>query len=138
MSLKFPKLKAANCIVAFLSSALQAFGMYNIHALSGVTEGGVLGATLLFDHWFGLSPAVSSFVLNIACYALGWKTLGKSFIAYSAIAACGLFRQLRRLRAVPAPVAGNRKPSPSGFRGGRAVHRCRRGALRPGGRRHHR
>lgn len=89
MSLKFPKLKTTNCIVAFLSSALQAFGMYNIHALSGVTEGGVLGATLLFDHWFGLSPAVSSFVLNIACYALGWKTLGKSFIAYSAIAACG-------------------------------------------------
>ena len=89
MSLKFPKLKATNCIVAFLSSALQAFGMYNIHALSGVTEGGVLGATLLFDHWFGLSPAVSSFVLNIACYALGWKTLGRSFIAYSAIAACG-------------------------------------------------
>ena len=89
MSLKFPKLKTTNCIVAFLSSALQAFGMYNIHALSGVTEGGVLGATLLFDHWFGLSPAVSSFVLNIACYVLGWRTLGKSFIAYSAIAACG-------------------------------------------------
>ena len=89
MSLTFPKLKTPNSVVAFLSSALQAFGMYNIHALSGVTEGGVLGATLLFDHWFGLSPAVSSFVLNIACYALGWKTLGKSFIAYSAIAACG-------------------------------------------------
>ena len=49
--------------------------MYNIHALSGVTEGGVLGATLLFDHWFGLSPAVSSFVLNIACYALGMPLL---------------------------------------------------------------
>ena len=95
MSLKFPKLKAANCIVAFLSSALQAFGMYNIHALSGVTEGGVLGATLLFDHWFGLSPAVSSFVLNIACYALGRKTLGKSFIAYSAsYAVCELFPPL--------------------------------------------
>ena len=89
MSLKFPKLKTTNCIVAFLSSALQAFGMYNIHALSGVTEGGVLGATLLFDHWFGLSPAVSSLVLNIACYVLGWRTLGKSFIAYSAFAACG-------------------------------------------------
>ena len=132
MSLKFPKLKATNCIVAFLSSALQAFGMYNIHALSGVTEGGVLGATLLFDHWFGLSPAVSSFVLNIACYVLGWRTLGKSFIAYSAIAACGY------LRAVPAPVAGYREPSPSGLRGGRIVYRRRRGALRPGGRRHHR
>lgn len=89
MSFEFPKLKASNCAVAFFSSALQAFGMYNIHALSGVTEGGVLGATLLLDHWLHISPAVSSFVLNAACYLLGWKTLGKSFIAYSLIAACG-------------------------------------------------
>lgn len=89
MSFEFPKLKASNCAVAFFSSALQAFGIYNIHALSGVTEGGVLGATLLLDHWLHISPAVSSFVLNAACYLLGWKTLGKSFIAYSLIAACG-------------------------------------------------
>ena len=89
MSLSLPKLKPSHCLTAFFSSALQAFGMYNVHALSGVTEGGVLGATLLFDHWLGISPAVSSFVLNAACYALGWKTLGKSFIAYSLIAACG-------------------------------------------------
>lgn len=89
MSLNLPKLKPTNCIIAFFSAALQAFGIYNIHALSGVTEGGVLGATLLIDHWLGISPAVSSFVLNAACYLLGWKTLGKSFIAYSIIAACG-------------------------------------------------
>lgn len=83
------KLKSINCLTAFLASAFQAFGMYNIHALSGVTEGGVLGATLLIDHWLSISPAVSSFLLNAACYALGWKTLGKSFIAYSLIAASG-------------------------------------------------
>ena len=35
------------------------------------------------------TTAASSFVLNAACYLLGWKTLGKSFIAYSLIAACG-------------------------------------------------
>lgn len=63
--------------------------MYNIHALSGVTEGGVLGATLLIDHWLGISPAVSGFVLNAACYILGWRTLGKTFIGYSLIAALG-------------------------------------------------
>lgn len=84
-----PKLTPRNCILAFLSAALQAFGMYNIHALSGVTEGGVLGAVLLIDHWLGLSPAVSSLLLNAVCYAVGWKTMGKSFLAYSAIAACG-------------------------------------------------
>ena len=89
MNIHLPKLKPSNCIIAFLASALQAFGMYNVHALSGVTEGGVLGAVLLIDHWLGISPALSSLILNAACYALGWKTLGRGFIAYSLIAACG-------------------------------------------------
>ena len=83
------KLKFSNCLIAFFSSALQAFGMYNIHALSDITEGGVLGAVLLIEHWFHISPAVSGLVLNAACYLLGWKTMGKAFIAYSLIAACG-------------------------------------------------
>lgn len=83
------KLKPIYCLIAFLSSAFQAFGMYNVHALSGVTEGGVLGLTLLLDHLMNLSPAVSGFVLNAACYILGWRTLGKEFIGYSVIAAAG-------------------------------------------------
>ena len=83
------KLKFSFCIIAFLSSAFQAFGIYNVHALSGVTEGGVLGLVLLIDHWFAISPALSGFVLNTACYILGWRTLGKTFIGYSVIAAAG-------------------------------------------------
>lgn len=83
------KLKPTYCLIAFLSSAFQAFGMYNVHALSNITEGGVLGLVLLIDHWFRISPAVSGFVLNSACYLLGWRTLGRSFILYSLIAAAG-------------------------------------------------
>ena len=83
------KIKPKNCLIAFFSSALQAFGMYNIHALADITEGGVLGAVLLIDHWLHISPALSGFLLNAACYLFGWKTLGKEFIAYSLIAACG-------------------------------------------------
>ena len=83
------KLKPVNCLTAFLSSAFQAFGMYNIHAVADITEGGVLGLTLLLEHWFSLSPALSGAVLNIACYLLGWRMLGKNFIGYSAIAAAG-------------------------------------------------
>lgn len=82
-------IKLKNCITALLSAAFQAFGMYNIHAVAAVTEGGVLGATLLLDHWFGLSPTVSSAIFNVLCYALGWKTLGKSFIVYSLVATGG-------------------------------------------------
>lgn len=89
MTNRFPKLKPANCLMAFFSSVFQAFGMYNIHALADVTEGGVLGAILLLEHWLGISPAVSGFLLNAACYLLGWRILGKPFLAYSALAALG-------------------------------------------------
>ena len=66
--------------------AIQAFGLYHIHAQSGVTEGGVLGLTLLLQNWFSWSPAVTGFVMNFACYALGWRILGWQFIWYSAVA----------------------------------------------------
>lgn len=69
-----------------IGSAILAFGLYNIHSFSGVTEGGILGATLLLQHWFAISPAASSLVLNALCYLLGWKILGHSFLLYSAVA----------------------------------------------------
>ena len=83
-----PKLKLRNCLILLVGSIVQAIGIYNIHAVSSVTEGGVLGLTLLLRHWFDISPAVSSFVLNLICYGIGWKTLGKEFIGYSLISIC--------------------------------------------------
>ena len=73
-------------LISLAGSGILAFGLYNIHSLSGVTEGGVLGLTLLLDHWLGLSPALSSLVLNLLCYILGWRTLGRRFIVLSAVA----------------------------------------------------
>ena len=72
-------------ILSLLGSAILAFGLCHIHAYADVTEGGVLGLTLLLDHHFGISPAVSGFILNALCYILGWKFLGKPFLLYSAI-----------------------------------------------------
>lgn len=83
------ELKFKSCLVALLSSAFLAFGLYNVHSMAGVTEGGVLGLTLLLDYWFGISPAVSGLVLNLLCYALGWKLLGRTFIGYSIVATAG-------------------------------------------------
>lgn len=72
-------------LLCCIGSAVLAFGLYNIHALSGVTEGGILGMTLLLHHWFGLSPAISGLVMNGICYGIGWWIMGKSFIVYSAV-----------------------------------------------------
>lgn len=85
----FHGIKFFSCIIALFSSALLAFGLYNIHSLSGVTEGGVLGLTLLLEYWFAISPAVSGMILNVICYFLGWKFLGRIFIIYSFIASAG-------------------------------------------------
>lgn len=78
-----PRLQVKNCLIILFASAFQAFGMYNVHALSGVTEGGIFGLTLLLDHWFQISPAITSAIFSWACYVLGWRTLGKEFIGYS-------------------------------------------------------
>ena len=77
------------CLECLLGSAILSFGLYNIHAFSGVTEGGLLGFTLLTHHWLHISPSVSGFILNFLCYFIGWRTLGRSFLIYSMIAGGG-------------------------------------------------
>ena len=90
-------------LLNIIGAAILAFGLYQIHSISNVTEGGVLGLTLLFQHWFGLSPAISGLVLNAICYFIGFKTLGKRFIRNSIIAGVGfsafyaLFEQTPRI-----------------------------------------
>ena len=76
-------------MILMLGCAIQAFGLYHVHSFSGVTEGGVLGATLLLWHHFGISPAITSFVMNALCYLLGWRMLGRHFIVYSLISCVG-------------------------------------------------
>ena len=47
----------------------------------------MLGASLLLENWFNITPAISSFVMNIICYCIGAKVLGKKFVVYSLISA---------------------------------------------------
>lgn len=85
----FRGIRLKNCLWLLFGGGFLAFGLYNVHALSGVTEGGLLGLNLLLEHWFSISPAVTNFVLSAVCYLIGWKLLGREFIIYSAVAAGG-------------------------------------------------
>lgn len=73
-----------NCLLNICGGAILAFALYNIHSLSGVTEGGVLGLTLLLEKMLFISPAYSSFILNVIFYIIGFKTFGKDFLVFSA------------------------------------------------------
>ena len=83
----FKDIKIKSCIVLVLSSAFLAFGLYNVHSLSGVTEGGALGLNLLLEYWFSISPSITNLVVNVVAYFIGWRLLGRKFIIYSAVAA---------------------------------------------------
>ena len=78
-------MRIRNVLLSILGGGVLAFGLYNVHSLSGVTEGGALGLTLLLHHWLGISPAWSGLFINFACYAYGLRTLGRSFLIWSAI-----------------------------------------------------
>ena len=79
-------IKIPHIFLLLCGTLILAFGLFNIHSLSGVTEGGTLGLTLLFENLFSISPAISSIVLNGICYLIGLRLLGKLFIIYSAVA----------------------------------------------------
>ena len=67
-------------LTLILGSAILAFGLYNVHALSGVSEGGAIGLTLLFYNLFNLSPSITGIIITIITYALGTKFIGKDFL----------------------------------------------------------
>lgn len=85
----FKEIKFSSVLLLLFGSALLAFGLYNVHSVSNVTEGGILGLTLLLEHWFHISPSISGFILTVICYLLGWKLLGKRFLILSFISAIG-------------------------------------------------
>lgn len=66
-------------------TAILSFGIHHIHQQTDITEGGVLGLILLFNHWFGGSPAVIAPLLDLFCYSFAFKLFGKDFIKLSLI-----------------------------------------------------
>lgn len=68
-----------------LGAAICSFGIHNIHQQTGITEGGVIGAMLLLEHWLGISPAYITPVLDILCYLLAFRYLGGMFIRTSVL-----------------------------------------------------
>ena len=95
--------EASRYAMLVLGAAILAFGLYNVHSQSHITEGGVLGMTLLLEHWLGISPAISEVVLDGICYALGLRYLGKAFLPH-ALAATGCFALFYALNEHVGPV----------------------------------
>ena len=80
---------AKQYFILLLGAFILSIGLFNIHSQSQITEGGVLGMTLLLHHWFGISPGISGLCMDALCYLIGYKLLGKTFLKYALTASLG-------------------------------------------------
>lgn len=85
----YPKITLKTILINLLGSAILAFGTYHVHSQSAITEGGMLGLTLLVQYWLHISPAVSGIVMSSACFYFAWRMLGGRFIVMSLVAGGG-------------------------------------------------
>lgn len=74
---------ASSVIKIIIGAIILSFGIYNIHEQVSITEGGVIGLNLFFHNLFGISVAFITPILDISCYLLALKYLGKDFIIIS-------------------------------------------------------
>lgn len=94
-----------------LGTAIGSFGIYNIHQQANITEGGVIGLILLLNNQLGLSPSLLTPILDILCYAIAFRYLGKDFIKVSSISTLSLAGFFRLWEQFP-PVLPNLSPYP--------------------------
>lgn len=77
------KINYTKLIIITLGNLVLAFGMFNIHYQNNITEGGILGLSLLFGHWTIFSAGYYSVILDFTAYAISYKFLGKGFLIKS-------------------------------------------------------
>ena len=70
-----------------MGSAILAFGIFNIHARCDISEGGVLGLSLLLYRWFGISPGLSCLLMDCVAMAAGTMLLRSGFLWDSILSA---------------------------------------------------
>ncbi|OXM88044.1 YitT family protein [Paenibacillus rigui] len=75
--------KLRNLPPILLGTAIYAFGLHYFIISNELMEGGVTGIALLLNYIFHLPPSLSTLLINIPLFYLGWRHLGKESMAYT-------------------------------------------------------
>ena len=87
--------------IILMGSAIFTFGVHNIHNVTGITEGGIIGLVLFGNHWFGIPPSIVSPLLDCLSYAVALKVLGGGFLGWSAVATVAVAGFYRLWESLP-------------------------------------
>ncbi|MFR3452116.1 MAG: YitT family protein [Collinsella sp.] len=112
--------------IILIGSAIFTFGVHNIHNVTGITEGGIIGLVLFGNHWFGIPPSIVSPALDCLSYAVALKVPGRWLLGWSAVATVAVAGFYRLWESLPPHVARPYEQS--------AARRCARRAVRGRGR----
>ncbi|CAM3124395.1 YitT family protein [Staphylococcus argensis] len=85
MSKKAIQIHTKNIIFCLLGTFLIAVGVNAFIIAANLGEGGTVGISLNLKYTLGLSPALTSFIINIILIAVGWKYLSKTTAIYTLI-----------------------------------------------------
>ena len=97
-------------LTIFLGMVILSIGLFNIHSRCNVTEGGVLGASLLFDEWFNVSPSITALIMDSTCFIIGIYAMGFSFLRDSIFASISFslcYRFFENVTGSLIPVSNN-------------------------------
>ena len=72
--------------IILLGSLILAFGVFNFNYQNNITEGGVLGMLLLLKNMFNIDPSISSLIIDLSLFAVGYKFFGREFLFKSLVA----------------------------------------------------
>jgi uncharacterized membrane-anchored protein YitT (DUF2179 family) len=75
--------RVTSLLAITLGTAIYAFGLHYFVISNELMEGGITGISLLLNYVLGIPPSISTLVLNIPLFYLGWKMFGKESMFYT-------------------------------------------------------
>ncbi|KIL41573.1 membrane protein [Gordoniibacillus kamchatkensis] len=75
--------EARNLLMIALGTAIYAFGLHYFVISNELMEGGITGIALLLNYALGISPSVTTLVLNVPLFIIGWRAFGGRGMAYT-------------------------------------------------------
>lgn len=82
--------RCTNVVVIMIGTAIYAFGLHYFVISNELMEGGVTGISLLLKYVLNVPPSISTLVINIPLFYLGWRIFGKGPMLYTILGVVSL------------------------------------------------
>lgn len=83
MNIKFIMERLRSLFPIGLGTAIYAFGLHYFIIPNRLMEGGITGLALLFNYIFHIPLSITTLVINIPLFYIGWKFFGKQSMLYT-------------------------------------------------------